>query len=121
MLLRVNKYARVDDDEMNSVGQAEEKKGNGGKFDKLKRKMIKENNKVGEEGFKGVNTVFTKPIHKIMFDIKDQPYFEWPKKMGGDPAKRYINLRCSYHRYHGHRTKNCKTLKQFLEKLIGQG
>ena len=72
MLSRVNKYTRVEDDEMNSAAPAEEKKGNGGKFDKSKRKRKEENNTVSEEGFKGVNTVFTKPIHKIMYDIKDR-------------------------------------------------
>lgn len=67
-----------------------------------------------------MNIVFTKPIHKIMFDIKDQPYFEWLKKKGENPVKRDSDLRCSYHRGHGHWTENCKTLKQFLEKLVGQ-
>lgn len=65
-----------------------------------------------------MNIVFTKPIHKIMFDIKDQSYFQWPKKMGGYPTKRDVNLRCSYHKDHKHKTKNCK---EFLEKLVGQG
>lgn len=75
MLSRVNEYARVEDDEMNLTGPAKEKKGNEGKFDKMKRKMKEENNKVNVDGYKGVNTTFTRPIYKIMFDIKDQAYF----------------------------------------------
>lgn len=27
----------------------------------------------------------------------------------------------SYHKDHGNKTENCKTLKQFLEKLVEQG
>ena len=46
LVSRVNEYARVEDDEMNSTGPAEEKKGNGGKFDKSKRKMREENNTI---------------------------------------------------------------------------
>lgn len=55
-----------------------------------------------------------------MFDIKDQSYFEWPRKMEGNPATRDANLRCSYHRDHGHMTENYKTFKKFLEKWVDQ-
>lgn len=75
-LLRVNECVRVEDDELAIIRPAEEKKGDNGKFDGSKRK--EDFNKVSKEGYKGENTVFTKPIHKIMFDIQNQPYFEWP-------------------------------------------
>ena len=41
--------------------------------------------------------------------------------MGGDPNARNKKLRCSYHKDHGYRTENCKTLKQFLEGLVTKG
>ena len=69
---RVNEYARVEDNEMATSGVVEKRKGgNGanGKFDKFKRKRKEDFSKVSENGYKGVNTVFTKPIHKIRFDI----------------------------------------------------
>ena len=56
-----------------------------------------------------------------MFEIQDKPFFKGPRQMGGDLSKRDANQRCSYHKDHGHRTENCKTLKQFLEKLVEQG
>lgn len=68
-----------------------------------------------------MNTIFTKRIHKIMFDIHNQPFFEWPRPMGGNPIARNSKLRCSYHKAHCHRTENCKTLKQFLEGLVSKG
>lgn len=60
---------------------------------------------------KGVNTVFNKPIYKIMFDIYNQPYFEWPRPMGGNPAAMNTKLRCSYHKDHGYIIENCNILK----------
>lgn len=41
--------------------------------------------------------------------------------MGGNPSSKDLKLRCSYHKDHDHKTKNCKTLKQFLERLVDQG
>lgn len=51
--------------------------GNGnGKFKKTKRKRKEDFSKVSDEGYKGVYTIFTKPVHKIMFGIQNQPFFE---------------------------------------------
>ena len=69
LLARVNEYASVEDNEAIAIRAHESAKGGGGKFDNSKRKIKEENNKVGENGYKAVNTVFTKPICKIMFDI----------------------------------------------------
>lgn len=74
LLSRVNKYAKVEDDEMAIVGTNEARKqrngGNGnGRFDKSKRKRKVELTKVTKEGYRRVNMVFTKPTRKIMFDI----------------------------------------------------
>lgn len=116
MLSRVNEYARVKDDEMVTSGAAEEKRGNtmgsgSGKYDKSKRNIREDFRKVSEDGYKGVNAVFTKPIHKIMFDIHNKPYFEWLKPMGGNPVAMNTKLRCSCHKDHGHKIEHCKTLK----------
>lgn len=80
LLSRVNEYARMEDDKMATSGVAEERRGgNGGngsgKFDKSKRKRKEDYSKVSTNGYKGVNTVFTKPIYKIMFDIQKKSYF----------------------------------------------
>ena len=77
LLSRVNDFIRVDDDEIAAFGYAKQKRGNGehnggngnGKFDKTKRKRKEYYNIVSKDGYKGVNTVFIKLIHKIMFDI----------------------------------------------------
>ena len=41
-----------------------------------------------------VNTVFREPVHQILENIKNEPYFKWPNKMGGDPMKRNQSLHC---------------------------
>lgn len=72
----------MEDGEIVIVSTAEERKrGNvsNGKFDKTKRKRKQDFSKVSEEGYKEVNTVFTKPIYKIIFDIQNKPYSEWPR------------------------------------------
>lgn len=76
---------------------------------------------MSDEAFKGVNTIFSKPIHKIIFEIQNNPFFKWLKQMGSDPSTRDTKLHCSYHKDHGHKMKNCKTLKQFLERIVEQG
>ena len=35
-----------------------------------------------------VNIVFREPVHQVSEKIKNEPHFEWPNKMGGDPMKR---------------------------------
>ena len=34
-----------------------------------------------------VNIVFWEPVHQILEKIKNEPYFQWPNKMGGDPMR----------------------------------
>ena len=76
LLLRVNEYARVEDDDVvdqeSAVGKGKTSNaggGNNGKFDKSKRKRKEDYNIVSPDGYKGINIVFNKLIHKIMFDI----------------------------------------------------
>ena len=35
-----------------------------------------------------VSTVFREPIHQILEKIKNEPYFQWPNRIGGGPMKR---------------------------------
>ena len=42
----------------------------------------------GSTAAKVVCTVFKEPVHQILEKIKNEPYFKWPNKMGGDPTKR---------------------------------
>ena len=70
---------------------------------------------------KGVNVTFKEPIYKILECIKNEPYFRWLGKMGGDLARRNQNLYCTYHKEKGHTTEQCRVLKDHLEQLIKAG
>ena len=68
-----------------------------------------------------VNVAFKEPMHKIVDRIKNEPFFRWPNKMGGDPSWRNQNLYSTYHRDKGHTTKQCKVLKYHLGQLVKAG
>jgi len=36
---------------------------------------------------KGVSVTFKELVYKILECIKNEPYFRWPRKIGGDPAR----------------------------------
>ena len=68
-----------------------------------------------------VNVAFKELAHRIMDRIKNEPYFRWSNKMGGDPSRRNQNLYCTYHRDKGHTTEQCTLLKDHLEQLVKVG
>ena len=63
-------------------------------------------------------TVFS---NKNLERIKNEPYFRWSGKMGGDLASRNQSLYCTYHREKGHTTEQCCVLKDHLEQPIKAG
>ena len=68
-----------------------------------------------------VNVAFKEPIHKIVDRIKNEPFFRWPNKMGGDHSRRKQNLYYTYHRDKGHTTEQCRVLKDHLGQLVKVG
>lgn len=69
----------------------------------------------------GVNLTFNEPIYKILERMKNEPYFCWPSKMGGDLGRRNQSLYCIYHREKGHKTEQYYILKDHLEQLVKVG
>ncbi|XP_050278267.1 uncharacterized protein LOC126719793 [Quercus robur] len=69
----------------------------------------------------GVNVAFKEPVHKILDRIKNETFFRWPNKMGGDPSRRNQSLYCTYHRDKGHTTEQCRVLKDHLGQLVKAG
>ena len=64
---------------------------------------------------------FKEPVHRIINRIKNEPYFRWPNKMGGDPSRRNQNFYCTYHRDKGYTTEQCQVLKDYLRQLVKAG
>jgi hypothetical protein len=71
--------------------------------------------------FKAFQTVFKKPIYRILDKIKGEPFFIWPSKLPGDLAARNQKLQCSYHHDRCHLTENCHKFKTHLEQLVSDG
>ena len=42
-----------------------------------------------------VNVAFKELVHKIVDQIKNEPFFKWPNKMGGDLSRRNQNSYCT--------------------------
>ena len=74
-----------------------------------------------EAQIEGVNVAFKEPVHKILDRIKNESFFRWPNKMGGDPSRRNQNLYCTYHKDKGHTTEQCRVLKDHLKQLVKVG
>ena len=68
-----------------------------------------------------VNVTFKEPVHKIVNRIKNEPYFRWPNKIGGDPSRQNQSLHCTYHKDKGHTTEQCQVLKDHLGQLVKAG
>ena len=39
-----------------------------------------------------VRAVFREPVHLVLENVKNEPFFKWPNKMMGNPEKRNRNL-----------------------------
>ena len=74
-----------------------------------------------EVQIEGVNVAFKEPVHKILERIKNESFFRWPNKMGGDLSRRNQNLYCTYHRDKGHTIEQCQVLKDHLGQLVKAG
>ena len=70
---------------------------------------------------RNVGAVFRELVHQVLEKIKNEPYFRWPNKMAGESTKRNQNLYCQYHEDHGHTTKNCRNLWNYLDQLVREG
>ena len=122
---RVDKYKRIENDQLQEKGKAkvipQEKRDF--RSDRYNNNQPRKDY-VGQSGSvntQGVNTVFREPVRQVLEKIKNEPFFKWPNKMAGDPAKRNQNLYCHYHQEQGHTMKDCRNLWDHLDQLVGEG
>ncbi|XP_023890102.1 uncharacterized protein LOC112002184 [Quercus suber] len=78
-------------------------------------------NQAPSTGAQLVNSLFKEAVYHIQEKIKNELYFKWPNKMGGDPSRRNQSLYCHYHQDRGHTTKDCKSLRDHLSQLARAG
>ena len=118
--MRKNEYKRLEDDRLQSKGKAPLlNRSRQSIFPSRPRKDLK----IQESGaqMEEVNMAFKEPVHKIMDRIKNESYFRWPNKMGGNPSQRNQSLYYTYHRDKGHTIEQCQVLKDHLGQLVKAG
>ena len=116
LMRRLEEYKRLEDDQHQNKGKAliTNQPQQGG-FQSRPRKDLRIQDPSAQVG--EVNVTFKELVHRIVDRIKNESYFRWPNKMGGDQSRRNQNLYCTYHRDKGHTTEQCRMLKDHLEQL----
>ena len=95
---RVNKYKRIEDDQLQGKGKAKVIPQERRDF----RSDIYNNNQPrrdyvdqsGSNNTQVVGAVFRESVHQVLEKIKNEPFFKRPNKMVGNPEKRNHNLYC---------------------------
>uniref|UniRef100_A0A2N9GWH4 Retrotransposon gag domain-containing protein n=1 Tax=Fagus sylvatica TaxID=28930 RepID=A0A2N9GWH4_FAGSY len=125
LMTRLEEHIRVEDDSKSSARTVEAAPPTDKKTTQPEQNQAKRPKRSMDQPRAGtcmaVHTVFKQPIYRLLPFIKDQPYFEWPAKMPGDPAAREGKPYCSYHRERGHLTEQCRAYKYHLEQLVKNG
>ncbi|XP_028092012.1 uncharacterized protein LOC114292292 [Camellia sinensis] len=119
---RIEQYARLEGDQIPiEVASAKQTARYKKRSDRGEHRGIAVNEVDKSKSHEAIVTVFKEPIYRILEKIKREPFFVWPPKMLGDPARCNQKLRCTYHQDRGHMTQNCRALKQHLEDLVATG
>ena len=93
----IDKYKRVEKDQVQGKGKAKmflEKKDPRGEGYHNNRPRRDFSNQTSSMGAQLVNSLFK--MYQILEKIKNEPYFKWPNKMGGDSSKRNQSLYCHH-------------------------
>ena len=113
LMRRIEEYKRLEDDRLQSKGKASlVNRSRPRVFPSRPRRDLRVQEPEVQKG--KVNVAFREPVHRIVDRIKNEPFFRWPNKIGGDPSWRNQNLYCTYHRDKGHTTEQCQVLKDHL-------
>ena len=90
---QIDKYKRVEEDQQTGKGKAkvvpQERRDfrldRFGNNNQLRRDYSEQS---GSTRAQAVHVVFREPLYKILKKVKNEPFFQWPSRMAGDPAKR---------------------------------
>ena len=122
---QIDKYKRVEKDQQQGKGKGKVIPQEGRDF----RSDCYNNNRPrkdfarqsGHTASQMVSTVFRESVHQVLEKIKNESYFKWPNKMGGNPMRRNQSIHCQYYQEQGHTTEDGRTLWNHLEQLVKKG
>ncbi|XP_070660574.1 uncharacterized protein [Malus domestica] len=101
---------------------AAQRKGDGKHPNKGRQEVKRRDQPMTKEGpITNSYSKFSIPIHQILCDIKNEPWFKLPKQSKGDTSKLDHTKYCAFHRGPSHTTDDCYTWKNYLEKLVKEG
>ncbi|XP_075666030.1 uncharacterized protein LOC142635848 [Castanea sativa] len=78
LMRRIEEYKRLEDDRLQRT-----------------KRELRAPGKASTQRAEGVSVTFKEPVYKILERIKNEPYFRWLGKMGGDPVRRNQRLYCT--------------------------
>ena len=88
---KIDKYKWVEDDQQQGKGKSEviPQENRDFRFDYYNNNRPRRHfaGQSGSTAPQVVNTVLQKLVHQGLEKIKNEPYFKWPNKMGGDPLR----------------------------------
>nr|XP_009595253.1 uncharacterized protein LOC104091590 [Nicotiana tomentosiformis] len=71
----------------------------------------------GEEKHRDYQSI-TSMLMQPTWNIKET---KWPRRLQSDPTQKDPNLMCKYHGTHGHRTEDCRELREEVSWLFNNG
>ena len=111
---QVKIYARLEDDVKQVEWATKTSSWGESSFKQRKESVEKHEGRVSQ----GVYMVFKELIYKLLVKVRDKPYYKKLLPIGGDSKNRNQRCKCAYHEEKGHKTKNYRALKYFLDQLV---
>ena len=116
---RINKYKRVEEDQLQGKGKAKvipqemrDFKSNRSHNNQPRKDFV---GQLGSTNTQAENAMFQEPVQQVLEKIKNESFFKWPNKMARDPMRRNQNLYCQYHQDHGHTTEYYRNFWDHLD------
>ena len=117
LMRRIEEYKRLEDDQLQNKGKALLlNRSRQGVFPLRPQKDLRMQEPEAQMG--EVNVAFKELVHKIIDRIKNESFFRWLNKMGGNSSRKNQNLYCTYHKDKGHTTEQYWVLKDHLGQLV---
>ena len=115
LMARIEKYARAEEDTSGNK-EVKQEKGNGSpKQGRGNNRFSKSETELRSK--QAVTTVFRIPIHKVLDQIRNQPYLRAPAKTLGEYMGRNVGRRCAYHNEEGAPNLGLQSPKSTLRGL----